>query len=243
MTESNEFYYIDGRRDLVIDDKFDSFKNSIKAVVFDLDGTLTDSISQIISCMHKSFSMLNLPLPNEKAIMSTIGLELSEGIRMLLPDEKKSEYKEITAFYRDVYMKSPELQIDHLFNGVESLMKKIRDKGLKIGYASGRSTAGIKRTLDATILGDYCDALCGGSEVPSKPNPEMMNVISKRLNIPADNILGVGDSSLDIKMFIDANNRSLGVQTGVWSGDALSSLKPDMILPSVSMMEDYIDRI
>lgn len=241
--DNNDYSYIDGRRDLVVDSSFPKFKNSIKAVVFDLDGTLTDSISQIIDCTNKTFSLLNLPKPNEREIMSTIGLELSEGIRKILPEEKKSDYKQITSFYRDVYLQSPELQIDNLFDGVESLMKKIRDKGLKIGYASGRSTAGIKKTLDATILGDYCDALCGGSEVPSKPNPAMMNKISQRLNLPAENILGVGDSSLDIKMFIDANNRSLGVQTGVWSGDALYTLNPDMLLPCVSDMEKYIELI
>ncbi len=236
---NGDFSYIDGRRDLVVDSTFEDFKSSIKAVVFDLDGTMTDSITQIIDCTNKTFSLLNLDLPDPKKVMSTIGLRLSEGIRFLLPDELKNDYENITKFYRDVYAQTPELQIDKLFSGIDSLLKKLREQGIKIGYASGRSEAGIKRTLDATILGDYCDAICAGSEVPSKPNPQMMNVISQRLGVDAENILGVGDSSLDIQMFIDAKNRSLGVQTGVWSGEALLTLKPDMILPCVSDLNSY----
>lgn len=99
---------------------------------------------------------------------------------------------------------------------------------------------GIKRTLDATFLGDYCDGICAGSEVPSKPNPLMMQTVCQRLNVNVNKVLGVGDSGLDIKMYQNANALSLGVQTGVWSGEALKELHPTFLLPAIGDLTRYL---
>lgn len=120
-------------------------------------------------------------------------------------------------------------------------MKKLRELDIKIGYASGRSMQGIERTMNATFLGKYCDGICAGSEVPSKPDPTMMHILCKRLKVEESSVLGVGDSGLDIKMYQNAGCFSLGVQTGVWSGDALTKLKPNILLKSVGDLTAYFN--
>ncbi len=243
MTDSNKFSHIEGKRDLVIDAPFEKIKSHLDAVVFDLDGTLTDSIGQILACTHHTFGEFGFPQPDDKAIMSTIGLELGEALTSLLPEDKKHLGAKVTSDYREIFKAHRDYQIDILFDGIKPLVEALRDKNIKIGYASGRAMAGIHRTLDATFLGDYCDGICAGSEVPSKPDPTMMNVLCQRLNVKTQNVLGVGDSGLDIKMYQNSNSFSLGVQTGVWSGDALMSLKPDMLLPQVSDLTKYIQSL
>jgi len=240
---NNDLDYVEGRRDLVMTDSFEVFKHDLKAVVFDLDGTLCDSVGQIIACAKHTFAEAGLPEPEDKAVMGTIGLELCEGLTSLLPNERKNEGAEITALYRKIFLENSEYRKDHIFEGVKPLFDKIREKGLIIGYASGRHMEGIRRTLDATFLGDYCDGICAGSEVPSKPDPMMMNVLCERLGVEPYQVLGIGDSGLDIGMFNNAHSHSLGVQTGVWSGDALLTLKPDMLLPKVSELASYLDRL
>lgn len=238
---SNNLYsHIDGRRDLVIDDKLSSISKDLEAVVFDLDGTLTDSIGNILKCTAHTFEFYKLPKPDDKQIMSTIGLELSEALTSLLPEDKKSLGKQITKDYREIFSAHKEYQIDVLFDGIEPLLKTLRDRNIKIGYASGRSMTGIKRTLDATFLGDCCDGICAGSEVPSKPNPLMMQTVCQRLNVNVNKVLGVGDSGLDIKMYQNANALSLGVQTGVWSGEALKELHPTFLLPAIGDLTRYL---
>lgn len=236
----DKYSHIEGRRDLVFVDNLENLQKKVKAVVFDLDGTLTDSIGQIIECTGRTFDYYHLKKPDTKAIMSTIGLELSQALTSLLPEDKKHLGEQFTKDYREIFLSYRELQIDKIFEGTEELVKKIRERGLKIGYASGRSLAGIKRTLDATFLGDYCDAICGGSEVPSKPNPQMMNTVCQRLQVQNSQALGVGDSSLDILMYQNAGSMSVGVQTGVWSGDALLKLKPNLLLPKVGDLINYL---
>ncbi|MGN1281122.1 MAG: HAD hydrolase-like protein [Succinivibrio sp.] len=236
---NKDYSHIDGRRDLRDDSNFDRIISKLKAVVFDLDGTLTDSIGQILGCTHATFDYLSLPQPEDKAIMSTIGLELEEALTTLLPEECKHMGAKVTRDYREIFKSRDDFQIDRLFDGIEPLLKKLRERDLKIGYASGRSMTGIMRTMDATVLGDYCDGICAGSEVPSKPDPKMMHVLCDRLSVPEDSVLGVGDSGLDIRMYQNAGCMSLGVQTGVWSGDALKSLNPDMLLAKIGDLNSY----
>lgn len=227
--------FISGRRDLIKGD-FAHLLDGIKAVAFDLDGTLIDSIGIIIDCTRYAFRQWNLECPDDAAIMATIGLRLEEGLRQLLPDERKSEYLEFTELYRSAYKQNPRFLIDTTYEDIEPLFVELKKRGIKVGYASGRSRVGIENTLKNTFLGNYCDGICAGSEVPSKPDPEMMRVLCERMQVLPEEVLGIGDAGLDIDMFKSAGCRSLGVQTGVWSGEALLSLSPDYLIPKVSMI-------
>lgn len=239
MSDNSRFAHIEGRRDIVFDADASKILSNLEAVVFDLDGTLTDSIGQILSCTHATFDYLGLPQPEDKAIMSTIGLELGEALTSLLPEDKKHLGARVTKDYREIFKSRRDFQLDTLFLGIEPLMKKLRELDIKIGYASGRSVQGIERTMNATFLGKYCDGICAGSEVPSKPDPTMMHTLCKRLNVKEELVLGVGDSGLDIKMYQNAGCFSLGVQTGVWSGEALMRLKPNMLLKGIGDLTAY----
>lgn len=241
MSDNSRFAHIEGRRDIVFDADAKKILSNLEAVVFDLDGTLTDSIGQILNCTHATFDYLGLPQPEDKAIMSTIGLELGEALTSLLPEDKKHLGASVTKDYREIFKSRRDFQLDNLFSGIEPLMKKLRDLNVKIGYASGRSMQGIERTMNATFLGNYCDGICAGSEVPSKPDPTMMHTLCKRLNVKEEHVLGVGDSGLDIKMYQNAGALSLGVQTGVWSGDALMTLKPSMLIKSIGDLTAYFN--
>lgn len=237
MTSSSQ-----GLRDLTAMDGFDSVLPRIKAVAFDLDGTLCDSIPQIISCTSLTFKSFGLDKPNDDAIRATIGLELEEALRRMLPDPMKSRAAEVTAEYRRIFITHPELQIDALFPGVVELMQALKSRGLKIGFISGRSKRGILRTVENTALKDFCDAVAAGDEAPSKPDPEVMYLWCERVGVRPSQVLGVGDSAMDIELCHNAGAYSLGVQSGVLSGEGMQGMKkpPRFMLPAVGMLRDYL---
>ena len=230
------------RRDIVKMQGFDETFPKIKAVAFDLDGTLCDSVGRIIACTCELFSDLKLPRPDDKAITATIGMRLEEGLRQLLPDDLKHSYLEVTKRYREIFLAHAEFQIDKMFPKVEEVMDALRSRGLKTGFVSGRVTAGVMRTMNCSCLGQYMDALACGEDGPSKPDPTLMHVFSKRLDIPCENILGIGDADLDIGMCRGAGAVAMGVQTGVCSGDWLMSLPqpPHFLIPEIGDLLEYI---
>ena len=81
---------------------------------------------------------------------------------------------------------------------------------------------------------------CAGDEVPSKPHPQMALTVARRLGIEPETMLGVGDTDMDIELFQNAKAMSAAVQTGVWSGDAIKSLNPDIIVPSLVDLKDIL---
>lgn len=230
------------RRDLIKMDGFGEVLPKIKAVAFDLDGTLCDSVGRIIACTCELFATLGLPRPSDSDITATIGMRLEEGLRKLLPPKMKSEYLEVTKKYREIFLSHAEFQIDKLFPKVQEVMEALRARDLKIGFVSGRVTMGVMRTMNCSCLGQYMDALSCGEDGPSKPDPTLMKVFSKRLDIPCENILGIGDADLDIGMCRGAGAYALGVQTGVCSGDKLASLTnpPHFLIPKIGDLLDYL---
>lgn len=213
--------------------------DSVKALAFDLDGTLCDSIGNIIACTNFTFDAYKYRCPDKNAIVKTIGLRLEEGLRELLPDDHKSEYLEFTASYREIFSQHPEFMIDTLYPGVPELMNKLKKRGIKIGIVSGRCLKGIERTLSNTVLGDYCDAVSAGDEAPSKPDPALMYLLSERLHIECRNMLGVGDALIDMYMYKSSGAKALGVQSGVCTKEQLQKACPDFLLLGAGDLNAY----
>lgn len=232
--------FVEGRRDLELDLSFAPWRGCIKAVAFDLDGTLCDSIMQIVKCASLSFAAMGLPIPEVNAVKGIIGKRLQEGLTDLLPADQKHLGPELTRIYRDRYAEVEGIRETRLFPWVGDLLQHLKDRGLKIAYASGKSTRGIERSLSESILGRYCDCFCAGDEVPSKPHPAMAVRVAQRLNLPCYQILGVGDAGMDVQMFQNASCVNCGVQSGVWSGTALRTLQPNLLLPDAGRLMAWL---
>lgn len=229
-------------RPYVQDDGLKDILCNIKAVAFDLDGTLCDSIGNIIACTRALFARLDLRAPQDAEITATIGMRLEEGLRTLLPPPLKKDYEEVTLLYRRIFSEHPEFMLDRIFPGVEELLEALKARGIKIGFISGRIRKGVMRTLDATFLGDYADLIVSGDEGASKPAPDLMRLFSDRSHIPCASILGVGDSDLDVGMCLAAGSYCLAVQTGVCNAEDFLALeaKPQFLLPSAADLQGYL---
>lgn len=224
-------YYVKGRRDLYDVKNFESIRPRIKAIAFDIDGTITDSIGQIVACTHYTFDALNIPRVDDDIVKGMIGKKLQEGLISLLEPQYLHLSSKIADVYRQTFIEHTEIHETRIFDGIRELFEVLKSKNIKIAFASGKSTIGIKRNLTESFLGEYCDSFCAGDEVPSKPDPSMIHTLAQRLAIKENEILGVGDAAMDIQMFHNAGSFSCAVQSGVWSGEALQSVNPDLLVP------------
>ncbi len=227
---------------LRLDQGLQDFMRRCRVVAFDLDGTLLNSIAQIEACFVQTFAQERLPVPSTEQIHSIIGLSLHEGIRRLLPDPEDRELMtQVTARYLARFKQDPELSRPVLFSGVGELLSELKAHGYKLALASGKYYADVQLVLQSfPDMAALLDTVVTSDRTACKPDPLMMHRIAQGCGCEATEILGVGDTLLDIEMYRNAHSGELGVLSGVCTWEQLQSIKAQFILPKATALRAYL---
>ncbi len=212
----------------------------VKAVIFDIDGTLMDSISRIVECIRMACESCKVQVPTPQESKNIIGLTLTEAIRQLFSDLSEEKIAEVVEAYKKIYTDYEDREPTALFDDSLTTIKKLREHGIKIGIATGKSRKGYNRVVNYANLKDLVDVSCTGDEVRSKPDSQMLRVLSDELQIPVQACVMVGDSLLDLDMATNAHVLGVGVTTGVHSREVLEKANPVCIVDSLTELADLI---
>jgi len=194
-----------------------------KAVLFDLDGTLIDSVEDIGDAANRVLSNRNLPTHP----VSTYRLFVGEGVKVLftraLPAEKRNQdfidtcLKEFIEDYRHNYnVKSK------LYDGIPELLDTLKARSLKIAVLSNKPDS-ITKDCVASLLATWnFDVVFGQRDsVPRKPDPQGAFEVAEKLAIPPSDFLYLGDTAVDMKTAVAAGMFPVGV---LWGFRPLSEL-------------------
>ena len=208
--------------------------SGIKAVIFDIDGTLMDSVGRIIKTMQLSFREQGIPEPDAAAAKEVIGLSLKEAAEQLLPEAAPDVCQALVAAYRKNYTLLEDREPTELFRDAVPFLRELRRRGFYTGLATGKSRKGCRRVLEGYGLSQYIDVSVAGDEFPSKPAPDMLLAAVGMLGLPAASCLMAGDSELDLLMAERAGMPGAGVLTGVHDRERLASCHPIVIAENLT---------
>lgn len=204
-----------------------------RAVVLDVDGTITDSIGRICACMAKAAKNKGVRIPKDEETKQIIGITLREAVAVLFPELDDCMVDDVTQEYRDVYNEWEAREPVSLFSNTLNVLRELKNSGYLLGIATGKSKRGLGRLLENPDLSELFDGCICGSEAASKPDPEMLMKLLQRLGVDPENAIMVGDSILDLKMALNAGSKAIGVTTGVHNTDELWAQKPNAVLSSL----------
>ena len=161
----------------------------------------------------------------------------------MLPDPSDERLAlEVTQLYRDTFSVSKDINVTKLFEGTEELLATLHSKGYQLAIASGKSKVGVDRFLDdVPNIKQYFSIVCTGDTCRTKPNPDMIELISAQSGISVNHIMGVGDALLDVHMFRNAKCHELGVLTGVCDYYVLEDIDTEFILPKATDILSYLN--
>ena len=210
----------------------------VKLIIFDWDGTLFDSVHQIVASLMFAAHQYQQPL-TEEAAKSIIGLGLPEVAQVLFPKVPEL-HQVILQSYSDHYVANS-VQ-DLWFEGVAEMLADLKSQGIQLAVATGKSRKGLDRVLAQTKSSDLFVATRAASETKSKPDPLMLAEILAETGVSAAHAIMVGDSSYDLEMAANIDMPRVGVTYGVHQRAVLEKFNPVAIANNVAELHQLLNR-
>lgn len=207
-----------------------------QAVVFDLDGTVVDSVELIVtSFQHALREVLGKEVSREEAV-SWVGRPLREQMELFSPehaDELVRAYQEYNHREHDRMVK--------LYDGITHLLEDLRRHGAKIGLVTSKSRHTTEMAFSLTGIGEYFDATVCAYESPgNKPSPDPIIACLGQLGVEPAQAVYVGDSPADIQAARAAGVRCLAVTWGVFSEAVLAAENPDKVVHTIVELREAL---
>ena len=215
-------------------------KTRFELIIFDWDGTLSDSVGLITDLMIQSFLLHNVSPPSRMEVADILGIKLSEAFKILLKEKDQNASELIFNSYIDLYNQSSNKV--KLFDGVELGIKELHRYGYKIAIATGGGRNYLDSCLAQTSIKEFINVTKTSDDCFSKPHPQMCNEILNELIIEPEKSIVIGDSIHDLQMAKNAGISSLAVTYGAHKQDSLSVYDALDYMDDANMVFDWIRR-
>lgn len=204
-----------------------------KAVIFDLDGTLSDSIASIKYCGDKALEAFGFGPFSEQQYKYFVGDGAANLIRRALTaggDKELVHFQEAYALYREIFRENCMYQVKP-YEGIPELIAGLKERGIKIAVLSNKPHEETVNVIE-TLFGEGCfDSIQGQKEnVAIKPSPEGVFQILKVLELTAEEILYLGDTATDMKTGKSAGAYTVGALWGFRDRTELEEGGADVII-------------
>jgi pyrophosphatase PpaX len=196
-----------------------------RAVLFDLDGTLIDSIELIVNSARYAFEKCGHPAPTREEWVADLGLPLRTMFGRFISDE--SRMAELVAGYREYQLENHD-RLVRPYDEVEATLRTLHERGFALAVVTSKAEPLAHRGLGHVGLDGFFDVVVGlESCTRHKPDPEPVRTALDRLGLPPEAAAFVGDSPHDM-----AAGRAAGVTTvaalwGPFTRAQLASSEPD----------------
>ena len=205
---------------------------SIRNILFDLDGTLTDPKEGITRCMQYAMENLSLPCPPPAELHIHIGPPIRNALAIIMKTEDEVLIEEALRIFR-VRFADVGLFENEVFAGVPEMLKALRESERRLFIATSKPLVFTKRILDRFGLTEYFDGIYGSQLDGTLDNKaELIGHVIASASLAVDETLMVGDRMYDILGARKQGCLSLGVTYGYGSEEELRSAGADLICSS-----------
>ncbi len=215
-----------------------------KAVLFDLDGTLLDTLKDLALSMNRVLERNGMPTHPEDSYRYFVGDGASTLVRRAVPEGVRNDAKLLESLHKD-FLKDYAQNWDKntkLYEGIDKLLDYLVEKGLRLSVLSNKPHDFTKLCVER-YLGNWPFDLVFGDRpgVPRKPDPTGALEIAKILGFPPDAFLYLGDTSIDMLTASSAGMFPVGVLWGFRDRKELEEAGAKAIISKPQGLRSLVD--
>lgn len=211
-----------------------------KAVFFDLDGTLLDTLQDLADSTNEMLRFFNMPERSIDEIRHFVGNGMVKLIeRSVSSDFDKNNFEEAYEFFRNAYRKNMRNNT-RPYEGIIDVLKRLKEAGMKIFVTSNKNDDAVKGLCNEVFPSLLDEAVGVNENNPPKPNSKMIDNILEKYGLDIKDCIFVGDSETDILTAKNAKMESIGVLWGFRDESVLISQGADFIIEKPCEIADIV---
>ena len=215
----------------------------MKACIFDLDGTLTDTLESLAFSVKETLKEMGLPQITTDECRSFVG----NGARYLMEraleaagDRELSRIEEGMEVYGRIFDENCTYLVTP-YEGITETLKQMKDKGIKLAVLCNKPHQQTKKVVERIFGEDVFDCVQGQKEgIARKPDPDGIYRLLEEMQAGREECLYVGDSEVDVETGRNAGVRMVGVSWGFRSREALKAAGAGTIIDSPEKLMQFV---
>lgn len=202
---------------------------TIEAFVFDMDGTLLDSLPDLVDVTNETLAHFGYPIHTAEEILTMIGNGLRSLILQALPQDLSADETEKAITWWKARYDEVGNQKTKVYDGMMDTLGQLKARGKKLAVLSNKYDGGVQ-ILTKHYFADLMDFALGDGPVPRKPDPKGLLLVAKTLGVPIEHVAYVGDSDVDMQVANNAGAYPIGCVWGYQPLDHLTNNNPGALI-------------
>lgn len=213
----------------------------VKGVIFDLDGTLIDTIEGLANSVNAAMDFYNFPNHSVEKYRTFVGNGVGKLVERALPEDKKELKGEARQIFEKHYAETM-LDVLPVYDGIWDLLEYLMKNNIKIAVNTNKLDVFAKPMIKKVFGDIFCCVLGEVEHFSRKPSPDGCNYLLEKMEISRDECLYVGDSQVDIKTAKNAGMRCVSVTWGFATRETLEANEPEMMVEHPREIIDLVER-
>lgn len=212
----------------------------MKAVIFDLDGTLLNTLGDLTDAVNLALEKYGMPVRTMEEVRRFVGNGLRNLMTQAVPDgEANPDFEELFVFFKDYYRNHCNIKTEP-YEGVLELMKELKNRDIKMAIVSNKIDAGVKELNELHFSGLTQAAIGEREGIGRKPSPDSTLEAIHLLGVEKAEAVYVGDSDVDIMTAKNAGVRCISVTWGFRDAEFLRENGAETLIDRPLELLEYI---